>query len=594
MMKSFLAAAVLAVSPALADQYGHEAQSAQKINEAGWSLLRHWSGENGGNIALSPPGIAGIFAPLQSGAKGETRRELDDVLGPHDDYERLAGCYDGSGLGMILCNLLLADDSLPLRESFTQSLGRVDLMRVGMRSDPGRVCGIVNEWAGKHSFGKITDLMSPVMLRPGDELISLSASTFDMKWRQPLESGDGETMEFDAGGNTLNVPAMRFSGVDSFHDAPNPYAWINGPSGSDMLCLPYLDEKTKDACSSISMIIVMPRQGQKLGDFIQRVSSEEILRALEQGRKEEPRRSFGFIMPKFTITTPVLNLQGPLSQLGMTRIFDPSRCDLGGMSEKTGLYVSAAYCRNYIHVDEFGTRAASVGIGLVSLGGVDDWLLINRPFAWLIYDQTTHLILFCGTVTEPAFDGPSHAPGKETQAPVVINEQERLAMERFLITMNLGFREHKALHGSPLDPEGLSALLAATDLSAAPTRFRDLMRQCAAMLGTGETDDPEQPYKQIMRFLIHTDDSWDYLLQLMALTKDRMDMDAFFRPYAERLSRTDANSPERVKVVFADARDQAAGLIDKGKFPLRDPKSDPPEGADPFTPANPLSGFLMP
>lgn len=53
-------------------------------------------------------------------------------------------------------------------------------------------------------------------------------------------------------------------------------------------------------------------------------------------------------------------------QLGATDVFDASKSNLSGMSEKTGLYVSGIIQKVYINVTEIGVEAAAATEGNIT------------------------------------------------------------------------------------------------------------------------------------------------------------------------------------------------------------------------------------
>lgn len=93
-----------------------------------------------------------------------------------------------------------------------------------------------------------------------------------------------------------------------------------------------------------------------------------------------------------------------MKALGMVDAFDTDKADLSGISADEDLYVSLLKQVTYIDVNEEGTEAAAVTIGgdMVSSPGPAAVIpfYVNRPFAFLIQEKSTGVILFMGKVTE--------------------------------------------------------------------------------------------------------------------------------------------------------------------------------------------------
>ena len=94
-----------------------------------------------------------------------------------------------------------------------------------------------------------------------------------------------------------------------------------------------------------------------------------------------------------------------LTNLGMTDLFNPDLANLTGINESGGLYVFEVKHKTFIEVDEKGTEAAavtSVGISLTSAGGPHAIpITIDRPFAFIIREKSTGVIIFTGVVQNP-------------------------------------------------------------------------------------------------------------------------------------------------------------------------------------------------
>jgi serpin B len=88
----------------------------------------------------------------------------------------------------------------------------------------------------------------------------------------------------------------------------------------------------------------------------------------------------------------------------MISAFDPQTADLTGIVEKPELYVQDVVHQGFIKVDEEGTEAAAataIVVGATSLPP-SATLILDRPFLFLIQQESTGEILFAGVVANPA------------------------------------------------------------------------------------------------------------------------------------------------------------------------------------------------
>jgi len=78
--------------------------------------------------------------------------------------------------------------------------------------------------------------------------------------------------------------------------------------------------------------------------------------------------------------------------------------DFSGMTGNKDLFISDVFHKAYINVNEEGTEAAAATAVIMSLTSMPVnpvELVIDRPFLFLIREQTTKTILFMGRVVSP-------------------------------------------------------------------------------------------------------------------------------------------------------------------------------------------------
>ena len=74
------------------------------------------------------------------------------------------------------------------------------------------------------------------------------------------------------------------------------------------------------------------------------------------------------------------------------------------MSVKEELYVSKVVQKAFIEVNEEGSEAAAAtaGIMMARMAGINPQFLCDKPFLYLIKDNLTGLVLFAGRVSDPS------------------------------------------------------------------------------------------------------------------------------------------------------------------------------------------------
>ena len=108
-------------------------------------------------------------------------------------------------------------------------------------------------------------------------------------------------------------------------------------------------------------------------------------------------------MPRFT-TESSFSLSEQLQALGLEQAFDPNRADFSAMTGQKDLYISDAIHKAFIDVNEEGTEAAAataIGMSTTSMPTESYDISLDRPFIYVIYEQTTNTIVFMGRFVAP-------------------------------------------------------------------------------------------------------------------------------------------------------------------------------------------------
>ncbi len=107
-------------------------------------------------------------------------------------------------------------------------------------------------------------------------------------------------------------------------------------------------------------------------------------------------------LPRFQLSAQ-FQLVDALKALGMILPFDSEKADLSGISDSEGFALSAVIHKAYIDVNEEGTEAvAATGVVGRSMAVAQSSVFrADRPFIFLIRDNTTESILFLGRLTNP-------------------------------------------------------------------------------------------------------------------------------------------------------------------------------------------------
>ena len=148
---------------------------------------------------------------------------------------------------------------------------------------------------------------------------------------------------------------------------------------------------------AFSMVVLLPKAGKKLGDINNLLREGSAWSTLNSSLRST---TVDLRLPRFK-TEYNIRLNDLLTDMGMGVAFAPGQADFSRMSDLEA-FISFVDQFTYISTDEEGTEAAAVtvvGVELTSAGPSREVTFhANRPFIYLIREQSTGAILFMGAV----------------------------------------------------------------------------------------------------------------------------------------------------------------------------------------------------
>ena len=149
----------------------------------------------------------------------------------------------------------------------------------------------------------------------------------------------------------------------------------------------------------MSMIILLPKRVDGIGDFEKKLSSENLSRWLSELHKQKVIVS----VPRFKMTKQ-FSLADTLRAMGMADAFSAQKADFSGMTGGRDLVISAVVHKAFVDVNEEGTEAAAAtGVGMAMTAAPHEMPVFraDHPFIFLIRDNKSGSILFIGRLIKP-------------------------------------------------------------------------------------------------------------------------------------------------------------------------------------------------
>lgn len=342
------------------------------------------------NFMISPLSLSMALAMTWNGADGETKAVMQKVLkldGYTDQevneyYEKLREALLKTDPSTKLAiansiwtnkNIKIKDDFIRLNnEYFNSTVESVDF------SDANSV-KLMNKWAADNTNNLITHVLDKT--NPNALMYLMNALYFKGIWTSEFNSWNTSSKPFySEDGQTKNVDMMHQK--SSFN--------YNENQTMQIVELPYGNQ-------AFSMIVLLPKEGNKLADVTQELQNSNSWGNLVSGLRST---QVDLYLPKFkTEYSRVLN--DVLEKMGMGIAFEPGAADFSRMTDADA-FISFVEQFTYINTDEVGTEAAAVTVVGIELTSYQPdrtaTFNANRPFIYIIRENSTGSILFMGAV----------------------------------------------------------------------------------------------------------------------------------------------------------------------------------------------------
>ncbi len=365
-------------------------------NEFAISLFHSISsdhGSDGKNIFVSPFSVSSALAMTYAGARGNTQKQMANVLHFNAAGQDLNGGFSsllgktkaapGKGYKLEVANALWGQKDYHFEDTFTSTVGKyydggfntVDF--VAAREDSR---GKINKWVEEKTADKIKELVHKNDVGDLTRLILTNAIYFKGDWISKFKPEDTKPSPFHASQDrVISVAMMQQS-------AKFP---VLETSELRMVELPY-------AGNDVSMLVILPE-----GD-IEKLGAELSLDKLNALRKQLVPSTVRLFLPRYKFETRYY-LEEQLGKMGMPDAFSESAADFSGMTGKPNLYISHVIHQAMIDVNEQGSEAAAATAVIMETKSLSMPVTFraDKPFVFVIVHKPTDSILFIGRVSEP-------------------------------------------------------------------------------------------------------------------------------------------------------------------------------------------------
>ncbi|NWX99572.1 SPB10 protein, partial [Nothoprocta ornata] len=385
----------------------------------------------GKNIFFSPWSISTALAMTYLGAKGNTAREMAEVL----HFPQVAGAEGSSsvarpsrgrpkrrkldpehkeaddihsGFKQLLtainkprktyslksANRIYVEKTYPLLPKylqFSKNYYNAEPQKVNFMTAPDQARKEINTWVEKQTEGKIKNLVNSQNVTNTTVLVLINAIYFKADWEVKFLPGNTDVQPFRLSKNKTKPVKMMYM-RQTFP------VLIMETMNFKMIELPYVKRE-------LSMFILLPDDIKDNTTGLEQLERELTYEKLSEWSDSNKMTEtvVDLYLPKFTVEEKY-DLKDILIKMGMVSAFS-SHGDFSGINGKGGLMISQVVHKSFVAVDEKGTEAAAATAVTVALTSARNMEVLkfraDHPFHFFIRHNKSKTILFSGRFCSP-------------------------------------------------------------------------------------------------------------------------------------------------------------------------------------------------
>ncbi len=348
------------------------------------------------NLFFSPISLSTALAMTYAGAKGDTAREMANVLHFALPEAQIHAAFaallerlnvpEKKAYELRVANRLWGQKGYGFLPSFlatTRNAYGAELVQVNFVGAADQARQDINTWVAEQTNDKIKDLVPQGVLNALTRLVLTNAIYFKGKWEHSFDKQETQEAPFTtSAGKRVEVSLMVQQEEFQYGETQK----------LQLLEMPYIGD-------DLSMLILLPKQV----DGLPALEKELTLENLAQWSSDMRSQEVLIYLPRFKLTER-FELRSLLSALGMPSAFKPDQANFSGMNNARNLFLSAVLHQAFVEVNEEGTEAAAAtGVVVIATSArIIPTFRADHPFIFLIREKQSGSILFIGRVANPA------------------------------------------------------------------------------------------------------------------------------------------------------------------------------------------------
>ena len=333
-----------------------------------------YRGKKNENALFSPLSLYMALALTADGAAGDTRSELDVLLGGENGETRdaamktLMTALNKNGAARIANGVWMNQTYIFPDETFSALVEKTYGAKISSFSPGGEAVREINGWAEEKTAGRIPAVLDT--LDPDTLLVLVNALSFDAEWQNKYPAGNVREGTFVSASGKRQKVKMMVSVETRYLETENARGFIK----------PYKN--------GYAFAALLPLDGVETGTVLESLCGGALRKLLRNPQSVQVVAS----MPQFGYEDET-DLIPVLKSFGVTDLFDKEKADLSGFGELQPPYnkmsVSLVLQKTALDVTPDGTSAAAVTVETATGSGSlerMETVTLDRPFIFLILD----------------------------------------------------------------------------------------------------------------------------------------------------------------------------------------------------------------
>ena len=347
--------------------------------------------ENGKNTLISPLSVLCALAMTANGAEGETREQMEAVLGMSVEelnlylYSYINSLPQGEKYKLSVANSIWFKDD----PRFTVNQGllqaNADYYGAEIYKSPfnNQTLNDINNWVKNETHNMIPKIIDEI---PEEALMYLiNALAFEAEWTKIYEDDQVRDRTFTKEDGTEQDVELMYSTEGKYLEDRNATGFIKYYSGR-----------------KYAFVALLPNEGVTVSEYVSSLDGSSLAAMLANAES----RTVETAIPKFESEYTV-EMSEILEAMGMPSAFDDKRAEFDGIGEwsEGPIYISEVLHKTYIQVGERGTKAGAVtSVRLDGATSADPSeikrVYLDRPFVYMVIDCETNTPFFIGIVMD--------------------------------------------------------------------------------------------------------------------------------------------------------------------------------------------------